>query len=441
MSLQYKTGEVGSSIGKQVNTAFFDRKAMFESRQERHFLQYADVRTMPKHFGKKIESYHMMPLLDDRNINDQGIDAAGATTGTAAWTVTDLTRNVTETFTVEQDADDRVNALGGTAVKTVVAADDNNGNLYGSSKDIGKIKDKLPLISENGGRYNRVGFTRLKIEGTMDNYGMFHEFTEDLLNFDTMNDLYENISRELITGAIQITEAMLQIDLIDAAATIRYAGGAVSKSTVSGETGNVCTVSFEDLQKLNIALDDNRTPKSMTMIKGSSKFDTVTVGAGRLLYIGSEMITTMMGMLDTFGNPAFVSVEHYGYAGSHKEGTGMLHGEIGKIGAFRIIVHPQMLHEAAAGAPVTANDGYRESAGKYDIFPLVSVGSGSFTTIGFQTGGGTDFKFKIITRMPGEIVTLDDPYAKTGFSSLQFWYGFMPLRAERISVLWSVAEL
>ena len=179
----------------------------------------------------------------------------------------------------------------------------------------------------------------------------------------------------------------------------------------------------------------------MKMIKGSGNTDTVVVGNGSLMYAGSEMITTLMAMLDNFGNPAFVSVEHYGYAGSHKEGNGMLHGEIGKIGAFRIIIHPQMLHEAAGGAAVSTNDGYRTTDGvNYDIFPLVSVGSGSFTTIGFQTGGGDKFKFKIITRMPGEIVTLDDPYAKTGFSSLQFWYGFMPLRAERISVLWTCAQ-
>jgi N4-gp56 family major capsid protein len=32
-----------------------------------------------KHFGKEIKVYHYIPLLDDRNINDQGIDATGVT--------------------------------------------------------------------------------------------------------------------------------------------------------------------------------------------------------------------------------------------------------------------------------------------------------------------------------------------------------------------------
>ena len=401
MPQQYKdpAGGTPAAIGSQVRTDFFDRKALFETREDRYFVQTADVTAMPKHYGKKIKKFHMMPLIDDRNVNDQGIDAAGA---------------------------------------AQVATD--GGNLYGTSKDIGRIKSKLPLIGENGGRVNRVGFTRLELEGTMENYGMFHEFTEDLLNFDNMSDLYENISRELVSGAVQMTEAMLQIDLIDAAGVVRYAGDAVSKASMTGE-GTISTVSYADLQKLSITLDNNRSPKSMKMIKGTSKFDTVTVANGRLAYCGSELIPTLTKMTDHFGNPAFVSVEHYGYAGSHKEGTNMLHGEIGKVGAFRIVVHPQMLSEEGVGATESANEGYRATSGKYDIFPLVAVGSGAFTTIGFQTGGGADFKFKIITRMPGEVVTPEDPYAKTGFSSLQFWYGFMPLRQERIAVQWSVAEL
>lgn len=39
-----------------------------------------------------------------------------------------------------------------------------DGNLYGSSKDIGTIEGKLPLLTENGGRVDRVGFTRLELE-------------------------------------------------------------------------------------------------------------------------------------------------------------------------------------------------------------------------------------------------------------------------------------
>ncbi len=398
-------GLVGNQAqGSQIRTDYYDRKALFETRRERYFAALADVTAMPKHYGKTIKKYHVMPLLDERNVNDQGLDKDGA-----------------------QHAD---------------------GNLYGGSKDIGAIVGKLPTLTENGGRVNRVGMSRIQLSGTMENYGIFHEFTDDYLNFDTMADLYEHLSRELVTGAVQMTEAMIQIDLINAAGVIRFGGDATSKATMTGEANAVKSlVTYEDLQRMSITLDDNRTPKSMRMLKGSQGFDTVTVDNGRLLYCGSEMIPTLTKMTDHFGNPAFVSVEHYGYAGTFKEGTNMIHGEIGKIGQFRVIVVPEMLHEAGVGVVATSGQeaGYRFTGaldtGKYDIFPLLCIGSESFTTIGFQTGGGSDFKFKIITRMPGEIVNLDDPFAKTGFSSLQFWYGFMVLRPERIAIQWSIAEL
>jgi N4-gp56 family major capsid protein len=88
---------------------------------------------MPKNYGKTIKVYEYVPLLDDRNVNDQGIDASGATIA--------------------------------------------NGNLYGSSKDVGSIVSKLPVLTENGGRVNRVGFTRLQREGSIFKFGFFTEFT------------------------------------------------------------------------------------------------------------------------------------------------------------------------------------------------------------------------------------------------------------------------
>ena len=432
-------GQTHLSDGTQIRTDYYERKALFETRKERYFSGLADLTTMPKHYGKKISMYHVMPMLDARNTSDQGIDASGAVLDNAKWTGVDK-NGVKKGSAYASEAAAWTGAGEGGSVKK------NAGNLYGSSKDIGLITGLLPSLTEDGGQVNAVGMTRLRLEGTMENYGLFTKFSEDLLNFDTMSDLYEHISRELITGAVQMTEAMIQIDLINAAGLTRFGGVATSKATLTGEGTDVSVVTYAGLQRLSIDLDDNRSPKQVKMIKGSNMTATVTVDNGRLLYVGSAMIPTFTKMTDHFGNPAFVSVEQYGYAGTYKEGTGMIHGEIGKVGQFRVIVVPEMLHDEGAGAAVTttASAKYRFSGGAakehYNAYPLLTIGDASFTTIGFQTGGGADFKFKIITRMPGEVVTEVDPYAKSGFSSLQFWYGFMPLRPERIGVLWSVAE-
>lgn len=409
MVMQYNNPASGEAAGidsgvdgtniwatEQINTAYWDRRGLYETRKDRYFSSLADVTAMPTHYGKTIRKYNVVPLLDDRNVNDQGLDAAGAKYA--------------------------------------------NGNLYGSSKDIGSIVSKLPIISENGGKVNRVGFSRILLEGTMENYGIYHEITEDAMSFDSMDTLYADISRELISGAVQMSEAMLQIDLLDAAGVERFGGVATSLSTMSGNNIYRSVVTYDDLQQMSIQLDNNQCPKTMNMIKGSRMVDTITVDNGRLLYCGSEMLPTLTSMVDYFGKPAFVSVEHYGYSGDHKKGIDLIYGEVGKIGQFRIIIVPEMLSHKGAGALEGANDeNYQVTNGHFDVFPLLCIGTDSFTTTGFQTGGSSEFKFKIISQIAGEVVTLEDPYAKTGFTSLEFWYGFLSLRPERIAVQWSLA--
>lgn len=394
--IKYGTG-ADSSVGPQIRTDYHHKMVLIEAQKEQYFSQLADVTAMPKHFGKTIKQYHMMPLLDDRNVNDQGIDAAGATS--------------------------------------------DNGNLYGSSKDIGAITSKLPVLSETGGRVNRVGYQRLVLQAQLEDLGFFHEFTKESLDFDTQDDLYAHLSRELVMGANEITEDVLQIDLLNGAGVVRYGGVATSDVTVTGEGSDISVPDYADFQRLAIELQNNRTPKKTKVITGSRLVDTKVINAGYFMYVGSEMIPTLTKMTDHFNNAAFVPVEQYAHAGDYKKGINMIHGEIGKIGEFRIVVVPEMAHWAGAGAAVTANEGYRETGSKYDVFPMLVVGAGSFTTIGFQTDGKS-VKFKIMTRMPGE-ATMDktDPYGRTGMSSIQWYYATMILRPERLAVFKSVAEL
>ena len=120
----------------QMNTFFWLKKALIESRKEQFFMPLSSTINMPKHYGKTIKVFEYVPLLDDRNVNDQGINATGVTIA--------------------------------------------DGNLYGSSKDIGTITGKLPVLSETGGRVNRVGFTRVTLTGSITRLGTF----EDVVNRD-----------------------------------------------------------------------------------------------------------------------------------------------------------------------------------------------------------------------------------------------------------------
>lgn len=386
----------------QMNTFYWLKKAIITSRKDQYFMPLANVTNMPKHFGKTIKVYEYVPLLDDRNINSQGIDANGVTIA--------------------------------------------NGNLYGSSKDVGTITGKLPTLTENGGRVNRVGFTRLAREGSIHKFGYFYEFTQESLDFDSDDGLKEHLSRELMNSAVQLTEAVLQRDLLAAAGTVLFAGAAVSDATVTGEettTGGVTVpasiVSYKNLMRLDQILTDNRTPTQTTIITGSRLIDTKVIGATRVMYVGSELVPELKAMKDLFGNKAFIEVQHYGDAGT------LLNGEVGSIDKFRIIQMPEMLHWAGAGAAVGTNPGYRSSmkggAEHYDVFPMLVVGDDSFSTIGFQTDGKT-VKFTVMTKMPGrETADRNDPYGETGFSSIKWYYGILIKRPERLGMIKTVAPI
>lgn len=383
----------GSS--SQMQTFFYLKKALITARKEQYFSPLASTINMPKNYGKTIKTYEYIPLLDDRNVNDQGLDAAGATLA--------------------------------------------NGNLYGSSKDVGNITSKLPTLTENGGRVNRVGFTRIQREGSIFKFGFFTEFTQESMDFDSDAELMDHLSRELMNGAVQLTEAVLQKDLLAAAGVIVYAGAATSNGTVTAEGAGAAIVSYANLMRLDQILTDNRTPKQTTVITGSRLIDTKTLPAARVMFIGSELVPVIKGMRDLFNERAFIPIQHYADAGT------VLNGEIGTVDAFRIVQVPEMLHWAGVGATVGTNPGYRTTVvggnTKYNVYPMLVLGEDSWTTIGFQTDGKS-VKFAVMTKMPGkETADRNDPYGETGFSSIKWYYGIMIKRPERIGLVKAVAPL
>lgn len=393
---------IDGSGSDQMETFFWLKKAIIDSRKEQYFMPLSSTVNMPKNFGKTIKVFQYVPLLDDRNVNDQGIDANGVTIA--------------------------------------------NGNLYGSSRDVGTIASKLPALTENGGRVNRVGFTRLSREGSIHKFGFFTEFTQESMDFDSDSDLMAHLSRELMNGAVQLTEAALQMDLLAAPGVVLYAGAATDVDEITGEVDTVpdpdtpaSIVDYEDLMRLDQILTDNRTPTQTTIIKGSRLIDTVTLGATRILFVGSELVPLLKRMKDLFNNKAFIEVQHYADAGT------VMNGEVGSIDKFRIIQVPEMLHWAGAGAEVNNNPGYRSTTvggvDRYDVYPMLCIGEDSFVTIGFQTDGKT-VKFNVMTKMPGkDTADRNDPFGETGFSSIKWYYGILIKRPERIGVIKTVAPI
>ena len=76
MTIQYNAPPgTPSTIGPQFNTFHYWKKAIIDAKKDMYFTPLADVASMPKHMGKTIKVYQYIPLLDDRNVNDQGIES------------------------------------------------------------------------------------------------------------------------------------------------------------------------------------------------------------------------------------------------------------------------------------------------------------------------------------------------------------------------------
>lgn len=389
--------DIDGASSNQTQSFYWIRKAIVTAQKEQYFTPLASVTAMPKHFGKEAKVYEYVPLLDSRNVNSQGLDAAGVTSV--------------------------------------------NGNLYGSSTDVGTIVGKLPVLGEEGGRKNRVGFTRLQRSGSLQKYGFFYEFTQEAMDFDSDDALMDHLSREALTGAVQISEATLQKDLLNGATTIVFPGSATSLATVTAEGATPTIVSYQSLMRLDRLLTDNRTPRQTTVITGSRYIDTKVIPASRIAFVGPDIAILLRGLKDPFNNPAFVPVERYADAGT------VLNGEIGAACGFRFIQVPDMQKRVGSataplvGAAVGTNPGYQATGGRYDAFPILVVGDQSFTTLGFQTDGKSA-KINVTTKMPGrETASLAEPYGVTGFSSVQWYYGTLIMRPERLGILYTVAPI
>ena len=413
--VNYGTGNTTDtgSMKKQLVNDYWERQALIEAAKKQTFAKLGTQRNLAPNNGKFIKQYVWIPLLDDRNVNDQGIDATG----------------------VHYD----------------------NGNMYGSSKDISTIAGKLPAIGENGGRLNRVGFTRQIIEGTIHRCGYFFEFTEDALQFDTQSDLLQHMHREAMRGAAEIVEDIMQLELINGAGVHVFCGNGThtANSTLTNRTGDVCELTYKDLLRLQQVLVDNRVPKSYKMFTGSQNTDTKTVLGGWTVYVQPEMRQTLMTITDLFGNPAFVSVEKYA------AGSNIVDGEIGRIGEFRFVEVQEMLRWEGAGASTTVSeateavgtegtegyvpaqeavvdDTYVNDGSKYTVFPLLIVGEDSFVNINFRGGKNN---YRTYQQMPGrEAANVNDPYGMHGWWSIQWWYGTMITHPDRLVCIHTLAK-
>jgi N4-gp56 family major capsid protein len=432
-SLDAGLGGVNSAVGEQIVQEAYWRKAIVDAQRDMYFMPLAEVKDMPRNSGKVMKANVYYPVLDDRNLSDEGIDALGQTLDATQWYVFEDGAIAAGTnLAGYADEATATAAITNAATQRVTLG---TSNLYAGSRDPGVITSKLPVLAEGAQRVNRVGSNRVIIEGSIQQFGFFTEYTDETLMFDTDAELLMHITTEMMHAAVEMTEDILQKDLLNSAisqGTVKYAGTALG----IGDIDDGDLIDYDDFVNLSIELDLNRTPKHTTILTGSRFFDTKTVNSARFMYVQPEAIPFLESLTDYHGNKAAIEVRHY-------EGqTTTMNGEWGTVGSFRIIVNPEMQYYADAGD--TTITSVKSSNGvNADVFPFLVVGEDSFSTIGFMSDGkAKNTKFTIHNLRPGaDSVTRENPYGNMGLMSIRWWYGFLLKRPERLAVMLTALPL
>ena len=379
-----------------------------------------------KHYGDTIVKYHEIPILDDRNINDQGIDANGVKMIPGVWyaynpdgsrITTNADADGGQGYSTREKAWTEADAVGGT-IKS------GNGNLFGGSKDILVQNGSFPALTEEGGMVNQVGMKRLVIEAKVAEFGFYMSFTKRSLEMDTEKGLLARYSRAIGETQGDIREAQIRNSLIGQSEQNRVFAG---DATAINEIGSDDVLTFADLRMMDKALKDARCPKSTKLIDGSTKYGTSTVGKARYVYVGQEALPTLEDM-EHQGKSVWTPVEDYAAAGT------IAADEIGRIGPFRFIEVEEMPHYAGQGADATSDpnagnmytDLGKDGLLHFSAFPVLFVGSGSFATVGFEGDVA-----RVTTIMP-KADAHNDVYGKKGAVSISWYYGIMYLHPEWI---------
>ena len=427
-----------SSAGPQLNDFSFSRFAVIEAAKKKVFSQSGAQRKQQLHFGTKIKKYRKYPILDDRNINDQGVDGAGVKMTAGMWYAytADGTRTEHATMALAKASAGQVRIWKG------------DGNLYGSSRDFNVQNGAFPILGEEGGNVNVVGTMRDVLEAQIRRYGFVVNYSKTAMKLDTDPSLLMEEIQKVAEAYGDIRESQIRNGLITVGMqNATYSGGATSMNTVD----ETCQLNYGDLRLMTSSLNTARCPMDTKMVVGSTKIDTVVINAARYAYIPQELLPTLQDMTQS-GKTLWADVAEYADGDNLTDRTVMgktnvAEGEVGRIGEIRFIVVYDFPAFYGAGADATDGadgdgDGIEDVASNihvsddaYDVFPILFVGSDSFETYSLE---GEVAKVK-----HGEprVIPQIDPHGDRGSIAIEWWFGLMINKAEHIRVLLTAAKV
>lgn len=426
--------------GVQKKDFFLSKTVEVEARKNRTFSMLANKEVQPKFRGDKLVKYVEYPVIHEMNKNDKGIDANGATLIKDKWYAYDAAGNQLGAYATVVEAKAAAGDTG-----TILSG---NGNIYGGDTDFAVIKGSVfPALRETGGLVNRIGMTRVEIEATVTEFGLYMDFTERELDMTDEPKLLAKKSKGLGEALAEVRERQVEIGLLDHAFSHNafYAGDATAMINMglnSADGTDADIVSLKSIRKMQEYMKKARVKAQTKIVDGSTNVDTVVVGKGYFGYYPQGLLTTLEEVTDSSGVKVFLPVEKYA------NGAGYIHpDETGKISNTRLVEVNEMsvnmgkgdLTDAdALGSDDTGSELYQSSLGsdgktRYDVYSILYIGDDSFSTIAFS---GDNAKVK--HAMP-QIIPGIDAYGKNGVVSVNFYQGIIIYRPERIACLNTMA--
>jgi len=414
----YNSGS-DSSNGPAVQDFYFDTKAIRIARPALIYNNFVDGKTQKRNHGKTFKISKFRPILDDLNVNDQGLDGTGAVIGNTSW----LFMNTV--YATENDADlARTQWIAANPnefnVPDVWQAVNGGGNLYGSSRSVGDVSSGMPLLAEGAGRVNRVGFIRENLEATLVRRGIFTEWSDENEMFNDFDVQMEN-KTAVSTALMEMKDDDVQLGMLNEAGVRIYTHTATQLSEVGTDGDAATKINRSILRKATKVLKINMAKKNTYMVTGSTKYATTPINAAYYGIIGPDTLTDLEDI------PEWRPVHAYGYASK------LAKDEVGSLDETRFVESLRHLNYAGAGADVSTTNtaNVAETDGNADVHTVLYPTEGAYATVGLEGAG----KIKFLSKPAGK-ASKDDPHGLTAIFSGNYFHGGLALQSEKLAVVY-----
>ncbi len=408
-----------------IRIDYYDRAAIKVARAELIYAKFADAKTQKRNFGKTFRISRFLHILDDANVNNQGLDGDGNVIGNTSW----IFRNVAYADQAAANAakaaydstQEGIDAIANNVEPLVMQVVNGGGNLYGSSRNVGDVVTALPLLAEGADRVNRVGVTRENFSATLVRQGNYEEYTDEVELFSD-HDMQMEYRTKLARLAIEVRDDNVQLGLLGSAG-VRFYNGTATTLAEMGQNDEDARPTYDFFRKIVKRLKINLAIRNDSMLTGSKNIGTTPINRAYYAIVGPDVVYDLEGIDE------WRPVHQYGYA------SNLADNEIGSIHETRFIETTRAMKYAGQGATVGTNIGQQETNGSYDVFPIIYPTKGSFAVVSLAGAGEIKFKAKA----PGK-PTSEDPYGVKGLFSYNTWFASLALQPEKLLVAYVTAS-